>query len=223
MLAINQNQYIYLYDLPKSRVTSIMISKIIKEMAGYELQDPVQFKDYRQRPQATGSEQDFCWGIIKVDPNQVQQVSKLIKYFYIDYGKDGNGQPLLWECRALPYDRDLYGGTQQRTNLNLDVIVKNIDPSITSKQLEEMFSSNFGDVKSAKISRSVKKLKSEGEEASLPTSNGYGYVCFSKSEFAEKAIEAGSINGMKIERYFPKDPNQALKIYNNIYVKNFNP
>lgn len=28
---------------------------------------------------------------------------------------------------------------------------------------------------------------------------------------------------MKIERYIPKDPNQALKIYNNIYVKNFSP
>ena len=28
---------------------------------------------------------------------------------------------------------------------------------------------------------------------------------------------------MKIERYVPKDPNQALKIYNNIYVKNFSP
>ena len=28
---------------------------------------------------------------------------------------------------------------------------------------------------------------------------------------------------MKIERYVPKDPNQALKKYNNIYVKNFSP
>ena len=171
MLSTIQNQIIYLYDLPKSRVTSILISKIIKELASYELQDPVQFKDSKR-------EQDFCWGIIKVDTNFVQQVSKEIKYFSIDFGTDGNGQPLRQECRALPCDREFFSGTLQRTNLSQDVIVKNIDHSITSKQLEEMFVTNFGDVKSAKISRSVKKLKSEGEEAYLPTSNGYGYVCF---------------------------------------------
>lgn len=38
---------IYLYDLPKSIVTSVKITEIIRNACGYELSEPVQFKEPR--------------------------------------------------------------------------------------------------------------------------------------------------------------------------------
>jgi hypothetical protein len=42
MTTIDANkQILYLYDLPKSIVTSVKINEIIKNRCGYELQEPV--------------------------------------------------------------------------------------------------------------------------------------------------------------------------------------
>lgn len=60
-------QLIYLYDLPKNLATSVRIGTIIKEKTGYELNEPVQFRDCKPNP-TTGIESPFKLGIIKVDP-----------------------------------------------------------------------------------------------------------------------------------------------------------
>ena len=58
-----QQEIIYLYDLPKAHVTSVKIAKIIKDLSGYDLQEPVQFKDCRPLPNGLPS----VYGICKVD------------------------------------------------------------------------------------------------------------------------------------------------------------
>jgi hypothetical protein len=72
-------QLLYLYDLPKDRVTSVQIAKIIREKSGYDLQEPVQFRD--SRPLPNGLPSDFQWGICKVDHANLPQVSQAVKYF----------------------------------------------------------------------------------------------------------------------------------------------
>ena len=48
---MNDNkQMLYLYELPKDRVTSVQIAKILREKADYDLQEPVQFRDCRVLP-----------------------------------------------------------------------------------------------------------------------------------------------------------------------------
>lgn len=58
-------QLIYLYDLPKAHVTSVKIAKIIKDLSGYDLQEPVQFRECRPLP--NGLPSDLAYGICKVD------------------------------------------------------------------------------------------------------------------------------------------------------------
>ena len=101
---------IYLYDLPKSIATSIKINQIIKDKCGVELQEPVQFKD--PRPHAlTGIQSPFCIGIIKVDAADYKRVAEGIKYFEMS-----DGSSKVWQCRALPYDKDLVGQNRALTN-----------------------------------------------------------------------------------------------------------
>ena len=53
-------------------------------------------------------------------------------------------------------------------------------------------------------------------------SNGYGFVCFAKPEFATAAIQStqNSENCIGM-RFSPKDKREFQKVFNNIYVKNF--
>jgi len=184
-----------LYDLPSTLATSVKISSIIKDKTGYELSEPVQFKDCKPNP-LTGVPSPFKLGIIKVDPAQWSTISKEIKYFNIEDGEDMQGNKRVWECRALPFDRDLLGANKLNTNSQLNVFVRGIKDE-TAQQLENEFSTKFGEVKSAKVSRSAQvtiEKTDEGKKikhvdlAQPPKSNGYGFVCFQKQEDAEKAI-----------------------------------
>ena len=206
----DNKQLIYLYDLPKELVTSVKIAKIIKDAANYDLQEPVQFRDCKPHP-TSGLVSPFQYGIIKVDTNQWQAVAKAIKYFDITDGDESR----KWQCRALPFDRELLGVNKNNTNQQLNVFVKNIDNSVNTKTLDSTFSTEFGDVKSAKISLSVKAKNQP------PVQNGYGFVCFQTKEGVDKAVAAGTFNNMDIIRYQPKDPREVRKVFNNIYVKNF--
>lgn len=112
----DSKQLIYLYDLPKNIVTSVKIAKIIKEVSGYDLQEPVQFRESRPNP-VTGVSSPFALGIIKVDANEGANIAKAIKYFEIDDGFNADGTPRKWWCRALPFDRELLGANKTSTNL----------------------------------------------------------------------------------------------------------
>ena len=204
----SERQLIYLYDLPKSVVTSVKISTVIKEKTGYDLTESVQYRDCRPHP-LTGLPSPFTQGIIKVDPAEWKKVADAIKYFNITDGTDEK----VWHCRALPFDRDLLGAQRNNTNNALNVFLKDIPQDITAEALEKSFAEKFGPVKSAKISRSwaeliveepvldengEQKLDNTGkplvrrvkkyDESQPPTSNGYGFVCFQNPADTEKAV-----------------------------------
>ena len=97
--------------------------------------------------------------------------------------------------------------------------------------MEEKFKA-IANVKSAKVSCGpviVTETSSDGKKPvkyvdtkQPPVSNGYGFVCFQTPEDAQKALSTG-IQGLTLESYKPKERNDVTKIYNNIYVKNYNP
>jgi len=66
-------------------------------------------------------------------------------------------------------------------NVASNIVVKNINTSITGSALQEYFA-QFGQVQSVKISYESKG----GEELS----KGYGFVQFSNAEEAKKAVDA---------------------------------
>ena len=95
----------------------------------------------------------------------------------MDLGTTVEGKQVQWNCRALPFDRELAGANKNGTNQALNVFVRNLDETTDAKRLDELFSATFGPVKSAKVSLSVKKDK--GQSGLLETtSNSYGFVCF---------------------------------------------
>jgi len=197
MLDVKQ-QLLYLYDLPKDRVTSVQVSKIIREKSGYDLQEPVQFRD--NRPLPNGLPSDFQYGICRVDIANLPQVVQAVKYFLMDLGNSADGKPVQWQCRALPFDRELLGVNKNATNQALNVFVRNLDEATDAKRLDELFSATFGPVKSAKVSLSVKKDKNTIGLVGA-TSNRYGFVCFQNQEDANKAVAASTLNGIQIHRY----------------------
>jgi hypothetical protein len=175
----NTRPILYLYDLPKSIVTSIKINQIIKERCNLELQEPVQFRECRPH-QATGLPSPFSIGIIKVDPADFIKVKDGMKYFEVSDGSDKK-----WQCRGLPFERDLLGPNKIATNLKQNVFIHNISKDVTAAQLEEKFK-DFAMVKSAKISTApvLKVEQVNGRNVKNvdftvpPISNGYGFVCF---------------------------------------------
>jgi RNA recognition motif-containing protein len=208
-------QLIYLYDLPKV-ATSVKLADIIKKKCGYDLPEPVQFRDGKPHP-VTGVISPFQLGIIKVDTAEWKRVSDALKYFDFDDGTEVEGQKKQWECRALPFDRDLLGANKLSTNTMQNIFVRGLPKDMTTQQLDAEFTARVGPVKSAKISRTV------DESQQIVSSNGYGFVCFQTKEEREQAEKLGEINGASILRYVPRDPREVRQIYNNVYVKNFDP
>lgn len=228
-IADTSRQVIYLYDLPRSIATSIRVNQIIKERCGLEIQEPVQFRDARPHA-ATGLPSPYCIGIIKVDPAEFKKVAESIKYFEMtDGSKELDGSTKAWQCRGLPFDRDLLGPNKVATNLRQNIFVSNIPKDVTAGQLEELFK-DIAQVKSAKIS-TAPVFKVENVNGRLykhidisvpPVSNGYGFVCFNTAEEAQKALNS-KVGDLKLEQFKQKERNDASKIFNNIYVKNYNP
>jgi hypothetical protein len=92
----DNKQLIYLYDLPKNLAGSVMIHSIIKAKTGYELPEPVQFRECKPHP-LTGLPSPFALGIIKVDPTEWKKVSDALKYFDIEEGTvDENNVKKIW-------------------------------------------------------------------------------------------------------------------------------
>ena len=224
MIAENK-PFIYLYDLPKCIATSVKITEVIRKACAYELTEPVQFKDARIS-MYTGLLSPLINGIIKVDQKDFLTVAKAIKYFEIS---DGQGK--VWQCRALPFDKDLIGGQKNILNLKQNVFLKKIPVDWSSKTVEETFS-QIGPVKSAKISLTP-VLKTETNDKgkkftvvdeTLPcNSNGYGFVCFESEEHAKALIGSQAFGAIEAIKFQPKDPKEIKRISNNVYVKNFDP
>lgn len=191
MIAENK-PFIYLYDLPKSIVTSVKITDVIRKACAYELTEPVQFKEARISMH-TGLLSPLINGIIKVDQKDFATVAKAIKYFEIT-----DGQSKVWQCRALPFDKDLIGGQKNIMNLKQNVFLRSIPKDWTSKTVEETFS-RVGPVKSAKVSLApVVKVETNEKgkklhvvDETLPCESlGYGFVCFESEEHASAVIDS---------------------------------
>lgn len=190
-----QQNLLYFYDLPKDRVTSVQLAKLIKEKTGIELNVPAQFKRDIGRY--------FDSAIVKIDKVESQEKFKeacqKLKYIEID------GAP----CRALPFDKDILGQNKMKL-ADRNVFVKKIPEDFKAKDLEEAYT-KYGPIKSAKISID-KDYKS----------NGYGFVCFERAEDAAQAIEAtANADELQGNKFHPKDKKDLQKMYNNLYVKNF--
>ena len=226
MIAENK-PFIYLYDLPKSIVTSVKITDVIRKACAYELTEPVQFKEARISMH-TGLLSPLINGIIKVDQKDFVTVAKAIKYFEIT-----DGQSKVWQCRALPFDKDLIGGQKNIMNLKQNVFLRSIPKDWTSKTVEETFS-RVGPVKSAKVSLApVVKVETNEKgkklhvvDETLPCESlGYGFVCFENEEGALNLLDRndGEFAEIKTYKFSIKDPKEFKRISNNVYIKNFDP
>lgn len=74
-------------------------------------------------------------------------------------------------CRALPYERDA-----RKYDGKAAIFVKGIEKGWTHKDLFD-YMSRFGEISSVKVSLAENYM-----------SRGYGFVLFSKEEFAQQAI-----------------------------------
>lgn len=78
-------------------------------------------------------------------------------------------------CRVLPYEKDLIA---KKFDSKASLFVKGLDKAWTHKDLYDFFKT-FGEISSAKVSLNENHL-----------SRGYGFVQFTREEFALKAIES---------------------------------
>jgi hypothetical protein len=188
-----ENRHVfYLYDLPKEIVTSVKINSILKERCQVDLQDPVQFRECRPHP-LTGLPSPFQVGVIKIDPADFKKVADGMKYFEITDGADRK-----WNCRGLPFDKDLLGANKLNTNLKQNIFVYDLPKELTAKDLEDKFTP-LAKVKSAKISCApilITEQVGEGKKIKKydnnqpPVSNGYGFVCFQTPEDAQAVLNS---------------------------------
>ena len=185
--------YLYLYDLPKSQATSTKLASVLQQRTGIVLARMPQIRRDINRP--------FYSAIMTIpEEDKFNLACKEMRYFELAQGKPS---------RALPFDNDLLGSNPQKI-VDHNIFVRRIPKEMTPQQLEEHFS-RYGDIKSLKIS-----LNSDHE------SRGYGFVCFQDPTSAAKALTAeGSAESNQVIAYQPRDKRDFRKIYNNIYAKNF--
>ena len=79
-----KSSMLYLYDLPKGRVTSTLIAQVLKQYSGYILKEPAQFIE---RPLPNGLPSPFATCICKIEPSQISSVAEKIKYFQIEFSE----------------------------------------------------------------------------------------------------------------------------------------
>ena len=126
--------------------------------------------------------------------------------------KEANHQNILDRPIRVLWKKNMW-----EVSKDANVFLKNIDPSATSQDLEEVFK-EFGNVFSCKIARS-----SDG------TSLGYGYVQFESKAHAENCINKAG-NGQKVvklknyylevQTFVQSSLREKDKLKNNLYIKN---
>lgn len=193
MFSNEKQNYLYLYDLPKDKLTSTTLATFLKSKTNVVLSRIPQIRRDINRP--------FYSAIITIpEVEQFQAVCKEMRYFELEEGKPSRG---------LPYDNDLLGSNTTKIS-DHNIFVRKIPETFTPKDLDDFFS-KFGPIKSLKIS-----LNSDH------TSRKYGFVCFAEAASASAALEAQcNADECHTIKYQPKDKREFRKIYNNIYAKNF--
>lgn len=106
-----------------------------------------------------------------------------------------------------------------------NLFVTGLDETTDAARLESLFSSAFGEVLSTKVSMGY---SGKEESKSAPKPLGFGYVCLKNTEDVEKALAAGTVNGIEMRRFVPRDQRQAAidasrRAPSNLIIKNFNP
>lgn len=144
-------------------MTSTKIGQLIKTECGVELDIAPQIKRDIGR--------HFYTAMIKInDAENFKKVQEKIKYPEFDIGEGKKAY-----CRALAFNPEFLGTGKQKL-VEKNVFVRNIPIEITPKELHEKFSA-YGEIMSVKISLNANHV-----------SNGYGFVCFVKPEYATNAI-----------------------------------
>jgi len=141
--------YIYLYDLPKEEISSTKVAQAFEQQAKVTLSDgKPQIRRDLTRP--------FYSGIVQIkDIQKFNDAAEAMRYFKIE-GK--------W-CRALKFDKQLLGSNKEKL-LNNNVFVRKIPTDKFHHDLHTKFE-KFGRIKSLKVS-----LNSDH------SSRGYGFICF---------------------------------------------
>lgn len=145
----------------------------------------------------------LCYGYVNFNsPDDAERALDLLNYKMI---KD---RP----CRLMWKQRD---PSMRRSGAG-NVFIKNLDPSINSRHLDDTFA-DFGVVLSCKI-----VADEEGK------SKGYGFVQFETQDMADKAIQevnGKSLAGRKVfvARFMPRNQYEQMerhKQFTNVFVKN---
>jgi len=191
-MSTTQNQnLIYLYDLPKDCLSSKKLAQVFLSQAGIELSLQPQIKRDITRP--------FYTAIVSIsDPVQFEKACEAMRYFEID-GK---------QCRGLQFDKALLGNNREKL-ITHNVFVRGIPKNLGNKDLQEKFEA-VGKIKSLKVS-----LNSDH------SSRGYGFICFQDEESASKAVEFCQNDETIVAMNFqPKEIRSIQNLINNVYVKN---
>lgn len=156
---------LFVYDLPKSIISSTLLASRIKEITGYEIKEPPQIRRNPDRP--------FYSAILKISDDKFKEVTQKLKHFYIDQGEK------KYAVRALPFDKELTGANRANIIKN-NVFLKSIKKDQDASELENILRECAGDeVKSLKISLNPDH-----------TSRGYGFALFCTPEGAQRAISS---------------------------------
>ena len=113
MINAQATPYIYIHDIPNHLASSVTIAKIVKDL-GFPINEPVQWKLQRAAIERF-DKNALIKAVIKCTPEQYNEVAAKMKYFSIPENR-GEGMDFNWECRTLPFDRDLIGNKRDETN-----------------------------------------------------------------------------------------------------------
>ena len=137
-----------------------------------------------------------------------KKAAEFLRYFSIA------GKP----CRGLAFDNSLLGSNLTKTNADCNIFVRKIPKNMTPAEFDVKMSTFEPNAK-----HTVKSLKiSLNEDHS---SRGYGFVCYETPEDAAKACdmmqESATYTDCIAVKWNPKDKNDARRMFNNLYVKNY--
>ena len=188
---MDQHSLIYLYDLPKDKMTCTKLAQTFKERAGIIL-------DANVKPQIKRDPtKPFFSAMVSIkDPKKFSEACEKMRYFEVD-GK---------QCRALTYDKQLLGSNKDKLQSH-NIFVK-VPKNLKHEDLHQMFETQ-GKIKSLKISLNPDY-----------SSRGYGFICFQDESSASAALEAKLGDGLAAVKFEPRDRKHFRKVINNIYVKN---
>lgn len=186
-----QQNLIYLYDLPRNETDSRKIAIAFKEKANILLDQKPQIKKNITTP--------FYSAIVSIkDPIAFNKACETMKYFEIE-GK---------QCRALQFDKQLLGSNKEKLQSH-NVFVRSVPKDLKHTDLQKKFE-GLGKIKSLKVS-----LNSDH------TSRGYGFICFQDEATATKAVEHSKNDSEVVAvKFEPKDRRSFRMLNNNVYVKN---